>query len=111
MGRTSITTLTRTEIADTIADRFGITRRMARDAMYQAVREIAAHLMTPGNRVEIRGLGTITTTVCPSRRVQNPQRPGVWFMSKPRLRLKYVQSHTFTNTMPCPSGVGDKPGQ
>lgn len=111
MGRTSTATLTKNEIADTIAARLGVTQRKARDAMYQAVCEIAAHLMTPGNRVEIRGLGTITTTICPSRRVQNPQRPGVWFMSKPRLRLKYVQSHTFTNTMPCPSGVGDKPGQ
>lgn len=114
--RDPVKTLTKKELALTLSSRCKIPANVARIAVNEAVAEMVAHLMTPGNRIEFRGFVSLVSRVMPARVARNPRKPQERHNVPPKIRLKCITSphfnlHTFTAAMPCPSGGGDNPGQ
>jgi len=111
-----VKTMTKKELALTLSSRCKIPANVARVAVNEAVAEMVAHLMTPGNRIEFRGFVSLVSRVMPGRVARNPRKPQERHNVPPKIRLKCITSphfnlHTSTHTMPCPSGVGGNPGQ
>jgi len=111
-----VNTLTKKELAMTVAARCGIPYLVAHRAITEAVAEVSAHLATPGNRIKFKGFIALVSRVMPGRVARNPRKPQERHNVPPKIRLKCITSphfnlHTSTHTMPCPSGVGGNPGQ
>ena len=115
--RNNVTTLTKKELALTVASRCNITYNTARRAVNEAIAEMAAQLSTPGNRIEFRGFGILHSCIASPRRTVNRLAPGGFIDVPARNRVRWRQSpllrleHTSGTTMPCPSGGACNPGQ